>query len=80
MVYALAAGLGVVAAVDGPARQPSSPNWCRSLPANAVGLNSASFNAGRLIGPGLAGLLIHWFGTGPVFVINGLSFIAWCSR
>ncbi|MCE0540184.1 MFS transporter [Kineosporia rhizophila] len=77
MVYALAAGLGVVAAVDGPARQAfvSELVPVGYLP-NAVGLNSASFNAGRLIGPGLAGLLIHWFGTGPVFVINGLSFIA----
>jgi len=41
---------------------------------NAVGLNSASFNAGRLIGPGIAGLMIHWFGTGPVFLINAATF------
>jgi MFS family permease len=41
---------------------------------NAVGLNSASFHAGRLIGPGIAGLLIHWFSTGPVFLINAVSF------
>ena len=41
---------------------------------NAVGLNSASFHAGRLIGPGVAGLLIHWFGTGPVFLINAVTF------
>jgi MFS family permease len=36
----------------------------------------ASFHAGRLIGPGIAGLLIHWFGTGPVFLINAVSFAA----
>jgi predicted MFS family arabinose efflux permease len=41
---------------------------------NAVGLNSASFHGGRLLGPGVAGLLIHWFGTGPVFLINAASF------
>lgn len=77
MVYALAAGLGVVAAVDGPARQAfvSELVPIEYLP-NAVSLNSASFNAGRLLGPGLAGLLIAWIGTGPVFLINGLSFIA----
>jgi len=77
MVYAMAAGLGVVAAVDGPARQAfvSELVPIEDLP-NAVGLNSASFNAGRLIGPGLAGLLIAWFGTGPVFLINAVSFIA----
>nr|WP_246571068.1 MFS transporter [Kineosporia corallincola] len=77
MVYLLAAGLGVVAAVDGPARQAfvSELVPVEYLP-NAVGLNSASFNAGRLLGPGIAGLLINWLGTGPVFLINGFSFIA----
>lgn len=77
MVYLLAAALGVVAAVDGPARQAFVSELVphEYLP-NAVGLNSASFNAGRLIGPGVAGLLINWFGTGPVFLINGVSFVA----
>jgi MFS family permease len=77
MVYSMAAALGVVAAVDGPARQAfvSELVPVEYLP-NAVGLNSASFNAGRLIGPGVAGLFIHWFGTGPVFLINAASFVA----
>ncbi len=74
-VYVFALLLGVVSAVDAPARQAFVselvPN--ADLP-NAVGLNSASFHAGRLIGPGIAGLLIHWFGTGPVFLINAVSF------
>ena len=43
---------------------------------NAVGLNSASFNLGRVIGPALAGFLIVLFGTGPVFLINAASFVA----
>jgi len=43
---------------------------------NAVGLNSASFTGARLIGPGLAGLLIAGVGPGWVFIINGLSFAA----
>lgn len=74
-VYLLALGLGVVAAFDGPARQAfvSEMVPVEALP-NAVGLNSASFHAGRLIGPGVAGLLIHWFGTGPVFLINAATF------
>ncbi|HET9654440.1 MAG TPA: MFS transporter [Kineosporiaceae bacterium] len=74
-VYLLALLLGCVAAVDGPARQAfvSEMVPTEDLP-NAVGLNSASFHAGRLIGPGLAGLLIHWFGTGPVFLINAATF------
>jgi MFS family permease len=76
-VYVLAALLGVVAAVDGPARQAFVSELVpqADLP-NAVGLNSASFHAGRLIGPGIAGLLIHWLGTGPVFLINAATFTA----
>ena len=74
-VYVFALLLGVVSAVDAPARQAFVselvPN--ADLP-NAVGLNSASFHAGRLIGPGIAGLLIHRLGTGPVFLINAVSF------
>ncbi|MFN0282920.1 MAG: MFS transporter [Kineosporiaceae bacterium] len=74
-VYGLALALGVVAAIDGPARQAfvSEMVSLEDLP-NAVGLNSASFHAGRLIGPGIAGLLIGWFGTGPVFLINAATF------
>ena len=54
--------------------RPGSRSWSRwsgrdDLP-NAVGLNSASFNLGRVIGPALAGLLIAVVGTGPVFLIN----------
>jgi MFS family permease len=43
---------------------------------NAVGLNSATYNTARIIGPGLAGLLIASVGTGPVFLINSVSFLA----
>jgi MFS family permease len=76
-VYLLALLLGVVSAVDAPARQAFVSELVPTdvLP-NAVGLNSASFHAGRLVGPGIAGLLIHWFGTGPVFLINAASFTA----
>jgi MFS family permease len=74
-VYVLATLLGVVAAIDAPARQAfvSELVPIEDLP-NAVGLNSASFHSGRLIGPGIAGLLISWFGTGPVFLINAATF------
>jgi MFS family permease len=74
-VYLLALLLGVVAAIDGPARQAFVSEMVppEDLP-NAVGLNSASFHGGRLLGPGLAGLLIHWLGTGPVFLLNAVTF------
>jgi predicted MFS family arabinose efflux permease len=44
--------------------------------ANAVSLNSASFNTARLTGPAVAGVLIAWIGTGPVFLLNAASFAA----
>jgi MFS family permease len=76
-VFVLAALLGLGTAVDNPARQSFVVEMVGSddLP-NAVGLNSASFNLGRVIGPALAGLLIEVFDTGPVFLINGVSFLA----
>ncbi len=74
-VYVFALLLGVVAALDAPARQTFVAEL---VPAerlsNAVSLNAASFNAARLIGPGAAGLLIAAVGSGWVFVINGVSF------
>ncbi|MEU4608108.1 MFS transporter [Kribbella sp. NPDC023972] len=76
-VYLLALLFGVGTAFDAPARQAFVVEMVgRDELANAVGLNSASFNAARLLGPALAGLLIHWIGTGPVIMINGLSYAA----
>jgi MFS family permease len=74
-VYGFALMLGVVTAFDNPVRQTFVAEMVPAdrLP-NAVGLNSTSFNAARLIGPGLAGLLIAAVGAGWVFLINGLSF------
>lgn len=69
--------LGVASAFDGPARQAfvSEVVGQNDLP-NAVALNSASFNTGRLAGPAVAGLLIGWIGTGPVFLFNAASLVA----
>jgi MFS family permease len=66
-----------VSAFDAPARQTFVGDLVpkRHL-ANAVGLNSASFNAARLIGPGVSGLLIASVGIGWVFLINGATFAA----
>jgi len=74
-VYLFALLLGVVAAFDAPARQTfvselvAGPNL-----SNAVALNSASFNAARLIGPAVAGLLTAVVGAGWVFLINAATF------
>jgi MFS family permease len=75
-VYALAFGLGMVTAVDNPARQSFALEMVgrEQLP-NAVGLNSATFNLARLAGPAIAGVLIQWLsGTGPVFLLNAVSY------
>jgi MFS family permease len=74
-VYLLALLLGVGAAVDAPARQAFVIEMVgRDDVQNAVALNSASFNLGRVIGPAAAGFLIVLVGTGPVFLINAASF------
>ncbi len=76
-VYALALGLGIATAVDTPTRQAfvSEMVGHDDLP-NAVSLNSATFNASRIVGPALAGLAIHQWGTASVFLANGLSYVA----
>ena len=74
-VYLLAFLLGIASAIDAPVRQSFVADLVgrADLP-NAVSLNSANFNVGRLIGPALSGLLITAFGTGPSFLINCASF------
>lgn len=76
-VYVLAFLLGVGTALDNPARQSFVSELVEGDDlTNAVALNSASFNAARLIGPGVAGILISLIGTGWVFILNGASFIS----
>lgn len=76
-VYVFAFLLGCTAAFDSPARQTFVSELVeeRHLP-NAVALNSTSFNAARMIGPAIAGGLIAGVGSGWVFLINALSFLA----
>jgi MFS family permease len=68
---------GCVSAFDAPARQVFVNELVgEEHLSNAVGLNSTSFNAGRMIGPAIAGLTIAAIGTGWAFILNGLSFVA----
>jgi MFS family permease len=81
-VYALALLLGVGSAFDAPARQSFVVEMVGPEDlANAVGLNSASFNAARVVGPALAGVLIAAGGsdvtaTGWVILANAISYLA----
>ncbi|GAB0116381.1 MFS transporter [Acidisoma sp. 7E03] len=75
--YGFAFLSGCAAAFDAPARQSfvSELVGGADLP-NAVALNAMSFNAGRMLGPAVAGFVIARFGAGLAFLINGLSFLA----
>lgn len=81
-VYILAFVFGVGSAFDAPARQSFVSEMVEPDElSNAVGLNSASFNAARVAGPALAGLLIGALGggvraTGWVILLNALSYAA----
>ncbi len=74
MFFAFLLGMGN--AIDAPTRQSFNVEVVgkEDLP-NAVGLNSTNFNIGRLIGPGLSGVLIAAYGTGFSFILNGLSYL-----
>ncbi len=69
--------LGCASAFDQPARQTFVAELVGEEDlSNAMGLNSTSFNASRLVGPAVAGLLIAAVGSGWVFIMNGASFLA----
>lgn len=77
MVLVLALMLGLLTAVDNPARQSFaqemvSPSRLR----NAVSLNSVLVNTARALGPAMAGILIATTGTGICFLINAASYAA----
>jgi len=76
-VYGFALLLGCVTAFDAPARQAFVSDLVEddSL-ANAVALNSASFNAARMVGPAVAGVLIAAVGEGWLFLVNAASYAA----
>ncbi|MEE2036606.1 MFS transporter [Nocardiopsis sp. CT-R113] len=74
-VYVFAFALGLVTVLDNPGRQAFVPEMVdREHLSNAIALNSASFQLGRVTGPAIAGLLIAVIGSGPVFLVNGASF------
>jgi MFS family permease len=76
-VYLLALALGLINALDTPARQSFVVELVgrEALP-NAVALNSLLFNGARVLGPGAAGILIAQLGLAPAFGLNALSFVA----
>ncbi|GII79591.1 hypothetical protein Sru01_45730 [Sphaerisporangium rufum] len=77
-VYVMAFALGMISCVEMPTRQSFVVEMVgrTDLP-NAIALNSSTFNLARVVGPAVAGVLIHALGgTGPIFLVNAASFAA----
>jgi MFS family permease len=76
MVMVLALTLGLVAAVEGPARQTFIFEMVGGeRVTNAVSLNTLTANLGRLVGPAIAGLLIAGLGVAACFFVNVASYV-----
>jgi len=68
---------GTAFAIDVPVRQSYIPTLAgKENLMNAIGLNSIAFNAARVIGPALAGLLLGFLAPSWIFLINGITFLA----
>lgn len=75
-VMTMAFCLGIVNAFDMPIRQSFVVEMVgREDIASAVALNSAAFNAARVVGPAVAGVLIGLIGLAPLFLLNSASYL-----
>jgi MFS family permease len=77
MLYTIAFVNGLVLVLDVPSRQQLTYRMVgrEALP-NAIALNSSLFNASRIFGPSLAGVILGFAGVGVCFVVNAVSFLA----
>jgi MFS family permease len=76
-VFVLAALLGVTNAFDIPARQAFLVEMVdRDDIINAIALNSSMLNGARVVGPGIAGIVVATVGEGWCFLLNAISYVA----
>jgi MFS family permease len=76
-VAAAAVFLGLVNAVDIPTRQSLIFDLVgKDDLMNAIALNSSAFNAARIIGPAIGGVLIGGIGIAACFFLNSVSYVA----
>jgi MFS family permease len=77
MLYLIAFVNGTVLVLDVPSRQQLTYRMVgrEALP-NAIALNSSLFNASRIFGPSVAGILLGFAGVGVCFLVNSISFLA----
>jgi MFS family permease len=76
-VFAVAACFGVTNAFDMPTRQAFVSELVgKEALANAIALNSALFNTGRILGPAIAGAILALYGPAFCFGLNSISYLA----
>src|SRR5206468_6513603 len=77
LVVGTAFCVGLVSALDVPTRQSFLVEMVGAddLP-SAIALNSSIFNGARVIGPAIAGMLVHAVGEAPCFALNSASYLA----
>ena len=77
MLYTIAFLNGMVLVLDVPSRQQLTYRMVgRDALPNAIALNSSLFNASRIFGPSLAGMILGFAGVGTCFLINAISYLA----
>jgi MFS family permease len=77
MVYGLSLLGGLVLALDNPTRQSFYVEMVGEDDlTNAVSLNSAVFMFSRVLGPALAGFLIHYVSPAFPFLVDAVSYVA----
>jgi MFS family permease len=71
IIYGLAAARGMIDAIEGPTRQAFVPEMVGTNDlSNAIALNSTQFNAARIIGPAIGGLVLAAVGFAACFYLN----------
>ena len=77
VIYLLAILSSTAIVFDAPGRHALTFQMVgRDELSNAVALNASLFNASRVVGPALAGVLIAAFGVGVCFAVNTVTFLA----
>ena len=77
MLYTVAFLNGMILVLDVPSRQQLTYRMVgRDTLPNAIALNSSLFNASRIFGPSLAGVILGFGGVGVCFTVNAISFLA----
>jgi MFS family permease len=76
-VFVLAGCFGLTNAFDMPTRQAFiSEMVSKEAMVNAIALNSALFNTGRILGPAIAGACLALFGPAVCYGVNSVSYLA----